>query len=313
MIRNSFKIIVFAVGIFLSGNNVFANNNFKILANINEVAITEADLKAFMKITKNNDRKKALKEYMELIQNSKIADLSGIKLSRKDKAEYWSKFKMKNIISQTKKEFCRKNGINEDFLDNYIKMTAVWEIYYDNFIARSVKIEKDTIVENMKITGKAKTENSYELSGIILNYSTNKQKKEIKTKLENIFTNVKTNSISFPEATKSITTPKTKKSDYKTKKDDNYLGWVNKSDFNDLFTDAIEKTNVGDITNPVCTENNDKGSCVIFVVHNSKSVTNTNEKEEIRTFSEFYKKAIGVKTIEIVASYNDVIKVKCNL
>lgn len=311
MIKNNSKVITFIIGIFLIKSSSFAGNNLKILANVNEKAITEADLKTFMKITKNSDRKKALKEYTELIQHSYIASVNGIKFNRKDRTEYWSRFKAKNNISQNKTKFCKENGISEDFLNNYIKMTAIWEIYYDNFIVRSVKVTKDAVIENMDINGKIKTEDSYELSGIILNYSSSKQKKDIKNKLENIFIKVKTNKISFSEAVKSVNKSDTLKSNIK--KDDNYLGWVNRSDFNDLFANTIENTSIGSITNPICTESNNKGSCVIFVVHDLKSVININEREEIYTFNELYKKTIETKTMEVVSSFDDIIKVGYNL
>ncbi len=306
MTRNSFKIIVFAIGIFLTRNNVFANNDFKILAYVNEKAITKADLKASMKITKNNDSKKALKEYIELIQYAEIAEKNGIKLDKRDKAELWTHFKVKFKIYQTKSEFCKKNGIDEKFLDDYMRMMEIWKIYYENFIVRNVNVQKDTIIENLKVTGKAKIENSYDLSEIVLYYSDNKQKKEVENKIKNLLVDISSNKISFIEAVKSI-------SNSKTTKDNGYLGWVNSSDFNDSFANVIEKTNVGCVTNVICTDSSTKGLCAIFMVHDSKIVINTDKKEEIHVFNDFHKKTIDVKTIETVSSYGDTIKVKYNL
>ena len=307
MIRSNFKFLQFIVFIYtlfiLSSINCIASN-FKILAYVNEKAITERDVVMFMKITKNNDRKKALKEYVDLINHYEIARKTGVGLTRKEKKENWSIFSAKFKTNQSKSEFCKKNNIDESFLDEYMKMVIIWERYSGELITKNVNIRRETIVEKMKLEGKAKTEKAYELSEIVLNYSNTQQKNEVRKRINSILDDINHGKTSFANASKN-------NSSSKTVEDNGYIGWSNESDFTEKISTVLRKTNNGNITEPICV-GNDKGTCLIFFVHNSKDVMTLNEKEEANTFSDFYKKIVETKTAEIVSSYDNSIKVKYN-
>lgn len=307
MLKNNFLFLNFVTLViyFFLGSNGYSKRKIEALACINETVVTEYDVSNFMKIIKTNDREKALKEYVELIQHYKIASKNGVGFSRKDKIEdYWSQFSVKFKTDKTKSEFCKSNKIDEKFLDNYIKMFIVWERYFEGFIARSIDIKRDTVLENIEVTGKANSEISYELSEIVLDYSNSKQKKEAKAKIDNLFKNKNFDKNLFNETAKSI-------SNSKSAENGGYIGWTNESDFSIKIANIIKNTDIGSLTKPICI-GDIKGFCFIFVVHDSKATVNIDQKDEIRAFNDFYKKTIDIRTAEIVSSYDDIVNIKYN-
>lgn len=136
-------IFIFYNNIALAENklkNIFSKNDFEIIANVNNIAITKYDLNNFIFITNYSENKKisnkiyneSLENYIDVLKKRIIAEKNRIELTKEEKDNLWYIFSKNLNTSLTIDEFCKKIILINNLYCIFLKAT----IYGINMLKR---------------------------------------------------------------------------------------------------------------------------------------------------------------------------------
>ena len=214
-----------------------------------------------------------INEYIKKIEIEKRFEiLINKKMTEKIISNLYSGIGITNIDEF--KEHLNKFNINLELVEKKISIEIAWNDYIFNKFNKSVLIDEKKIREKIrKMSKKNKVENIF-LSEIIFTIN---DKESLENKLLKIKKSI--NEIGFNETAKIYSV-----SD--SKKDGGKIGWVYKSQLSNKISNQIERTDVGEITNPISTP----GGFILLKVDDKKNeLLKIDEEEQFKKALNFEK------------------------
>ncbi len=234
-----------------------------------------------------------INEYIKKIEIEKRFEiLINKKMTEKVISNLYSGIGIANI--EEFKEHLNKFNINLELVEKKISIEIAWNDYIFNKFNKSVLIDEKKIREKIReMSKKNKVENIF-LSEIIFTIN---DKESLENKLLKIKKSI--NEIGFNETAKIYSV-----SD--SKKDGGKIGWVYKSQLSNKISNQIERTEVGEITNPISTP----GGFILLKVDDKKNellkideedqfkkALNFEKNRQLNMYSTLYYKRIYNKSI----------------
>ena len=214
-------------------------------------------------INENIKRIEIEKRY-EILQNKKMTD--------KIIEDIYSGLGISNISEF--EQYLDKYNINLELVKKKISIEIAWNDYIFNKFNKSILIDEDKIRDKInKLSKQNKTENIL-LSEIIFTINDNES-------LEIKFNNIKDsiNKIGFEETAKIYSVSDSKKNGGK-------IGWVYKTQLSKKILNAIEKIDVGQLTEPITTP----GGFILLKLNDKKDeILNIDEEEQFKKAINFEK------------------------
>tara|TARA_B100000242_G_C43017038_1_gene472987 strand:- start:169 stop:1098 length:930 start_codon:yes stop_codon:yes gene_type:complete len=214
-----------------------------------------------------------INEYIKKIEIEKRFEiLINKKMTEKIISNLYSGIGITNIDEF--KEHLNKFNINLELVEKKISIEIAWNDYIFNKFNKSVLIDEKKIREKIReMSKKNKVENIF-LSEIIFTIN---DKESLENKLLKIKKSI--NEIGFNETAKIYSV-----SD--SKKDGGKIGWVYKSQLSNKISNQIERTEVGEITNPISTP----GGFILLKVDDKKNeLLKIDEEEQFKKALNFEK------------------------
>ncbi len=214
-----------------------------------------------------------INEYIKKIEIEKRFEiLINKKMTEKIISNLYSGIGITNIDEF--KEHLNKFNINLELVEKKISIEIAWNDYIFNKFNKSVLIDEKKIREKIReMSKKNKVENIF-LSEIIFTIN---DKESLENKLLKIKKSI--NEIGFNETAKIYSV-----SD--SKKDGGKIGWVYKSQLSNKISNQIERTDVGEITNPISTP----GGFILLKVDDKKNeLLKIDEEEQFKKALNFEK------------------------
>lgn len=214
-----------------------------------------------------------INEYIKKIEIEKRFEiLINKKMTEKIISNLYSGIGITNIDEF--KEHLNKFNINLELVEKKISIEIAWNDYIFNKFNKSILIDEKKIREKIReMSKKNKVENIF-LSEIIFTIN---DKESLENKLLKIKKSI--NEIGFNETAKIYSV-----SD--SKKDGGKIGWVYKSQLSNKISNQIERTDVGEITNPISTP----GGFILLKVDDKKNeLLKIDEEEQFKKALNFEK------------------------
>ena len=199
----------------------FINSDFKSLDNNKIYVIAKNSL--IREIIKENELKRILKKVD--IKESFLEEFI---------INYFSKFNISSINELT--QILKQNDLKLDKIKKKITIQIMWNDLIFKKFSKRVKINKDLIKEEISIN---KFQEEYLISEIVISVN---DKKNLTNKFEKIKIDIKENNFSKAAIIHSIS---------ETSINGGKIGWVTENSLSLKIKDALNKTKVGDITEPI--------------------------------------------------------------
>tara|TARA_B100001057_G_scaffold261481_1_gene261691 strand:+ start:6000 stop:6956 length:957 start_codon:yes stop_codon:yes gene_type:complete len=199
----------------------FINSDFKSLDNNKIYVIAKNSL--IREIIKENELKRILKKVD--IKESFLEEFI---------INYFSKFNISSINELT--PILKQNDLKLDKIKKKITIQIMWNDLIFKKFSKRVKINKDLIKEEISIN---KFQEEYLISEIVISVN---DKKNLTNKFEKIKIDIKENNFSKAAIIHSIS---------ETSINGGKIGWVTENSLSLKIKDALNKTKIGDITEPI--------------------------------------------------------------
>ena len=281
LLISNFKLISAEIFIQAKINNEIISNidiknekNYLLALNPNLKNLSNKDINRYAKDSLVNEKVKKIEieKHFEILQNDIMIE--------KIISDLYSNIGISNINEF--ENYLSDFNIDLDFVKKKISIEIAWNDYIFTKYKTSVQINEKNIRNKIKELSKKNNVENLLLSEIIftINEGENLESKfmEIKNSIE---------MIGFEESAKIYSVSE-------SKKDGGKVGWVYKSQLSNKILNEIEKTNVGELTNPITTA----GGFILLKINEKK-----NQLVEIDEEKEF-KKAVNFETNRQLTMYS---------
>lgn len=311
MTKNSFLLCLFAIFLLpiCSMAKIAESKNYKILAKINEIAITKYDLDLYIKInskdyinkSKEANYQKALEDYIDLNKKYIIAKKNGINIDKREETNYWFLFSKDIGTTKNIDTFCNEKNIDRIFLNSIMEKNYFWQKYINEYLRRNINISEQSILEYAEYLNKDNIKVRYNISEIVINYPNSDKKRQAKNIIESTYNKMINGQINFEKAAKSISQSLSAKNNGK-------VGWINDTDFSSSFLKNINNLNKGDFCKPFCIGKN-AGACFIILLNDKEKYIDISDQEKMKIANELYQKMLNSKINNILSQHDDEIKI----
>ena len=232
--------------------------------NLRNLPMEEINRYATDSLINENVKRIEIEKGYEILQNKKMIN--------KVIKDIYSGLGISNISEFEK--YLDEYNINLELVKKKISIEIAWNDYIFNKFNKSILIDEDKIRDKInKLSKQNKTENIL-LSEIIFTINDNES-------LEIKFNNIKDsiNKIGFEETAKIYSVSDSKKNGGK-------IGWVYKTQLSKKILNAIEKIDVGQLTEPITTP----GGFILLKLNDKKDeILNIDEEEQFKKAINFEK------------------------
>lgn len=244
----------------------FINSDFKSLDNNKIYVIAKNSL--IREIIKENELKRILKKVD--IKESFLEEFI---------INYFSKFNISSINELT--PILKQNDLKLDKIKKKITIQIMWNDLIFKKFSKRVKINKDLIKEEISIN---KFQEEYLISEIVISVN---DKKNLTNKFEKIKIDIKENNFSKAAIIHSIS---------ETSINGGKIGWVTENSLSLKIKDALNKTKIGDITEPIMIP----GGFIILKIEKKRNV------EMELDFNKEFKRIVKRKTNDQLNQFSNI-------
>jgi len=249
MIFAGLKIALFYIFLLFS-SNLYALEN-KILFKINDEIITTVDIYneiSYLKILNPKINDLDDEKIYEISKNSIIREkIKELEIAKNyENADFDKEYLDKLLINYSKKmgygsfeqfsNYINSNNLNIKDIKKKIKLEILWNQLIINKFLNDVKIDKIEIEKNLKKNNK---QIEYLLSEIVFNA---KNKNVLKDKINNIKKDIENKGFANAAIIHGISD---------TSSNGGNIGWIKKTSLSSKIINEIEKTQVGEFTDPI--------------------------------------------------------------
>ena len=252
-----YKIFIFIIFFSLITKNAISENNFRIIAKVNDEIITNYDVETesnYLKLLNPNLNQLDKKKITQIAKNSVINEI----IKKKQLKKIFNFDENKTIINDIFKNFYMNLGFsNEKEFDDILKKNKTYKTLE---IKEKIKIDflwnkliyelynKQIKIDKKKLLDKIKNSNQYNKQYLLSEIFFNKDKNE---KFENKISKIKKsiNEVGF-ENTASLYSLS------KTASVGGNIGWVKEENLSPKILDELNKIQTGEITNIIKIGNN---------------------------------------------------------
>lgn len=296
-------IFIFYNNIALAENklkNIFSKNDFEIIANVNNIAITKYDLNNFIFITNYSENKKisnkiyneSLENYIDVLKKRIIAEKNRIELIKEEKDNLWYIFSKNLNTSLTIDEFCEKNNLDKQFVLYFFESNYLWYKYVETVLKQGIEIDDTTVNNVLEFIAKKQFIIRYNLSEIVLYFENKEQKTKVLNRLNNIYNSL--NLKNFGLTALSV-------SQSSSAKNNGNLGWLFENELNSNIIKSLGNSEKNSIIKPFCF-GEDTGACFIFKINDREKRINISENEKNNVVNYIFSKILGEKIKNIIFS-----------
>ncbi len=296
-------IFIFYNNIALAENklkNIFSKNDFEIIANVNNIAITKYDLNNFIFITNYSENKKisnkiyneSLENYIDVLKKRIIAEKNRIELTKEEKDNLWYIFSKNLNTSLTIDEFCKKNNLDKQFVLYFFESNYLWYKYVETVLKQGIEIDDTTVNNVLEFIAKKQFIIRYNLSEIVLYFENKEQKTKVLNRLNNIYNSL--NLKNFGLTALSV-------SQSSSAKNNGNLGWLFENELNSNIIKSLGNSEKNSIIKPFCF-GEDTGACFIFKINDREKRINISENEKNNVVNYIFSKILGEKIKNIIFS-----------
>lgn len=273
--------------------NIFSRNDFDIIANVNNIAITKYDLNNFIFITNYSENKKinnkiyneSLENYIDVLKKRIIAEKSRVELTKEEKNNLWFVFSKNLNTNLNIDEFCKKNKLDKEFVLYFFESNFLWYKYVETILKQGIEVDDSTINSVLEFMAQKQFVARYNLSEIVLHFNNEVQKSEVLNRLNDIYSSL--NIKNFGLTALSI-------SQSSSAKNNGDLGWLFEDELNININEAIKNAPKNTIVKPFCVGSN-KGVCFIFKVNDKEKKISISEAEKNNVANYIFSKILGEK------------------
>ncbi len=280
--------------------NIFSRNDFEIIANVNNIAITKYDLNNFIFITNYSENKKinnkiyneSLENYIDVLKKRIIAEKNKIELTKEEKDNLWYIFSKNLNTDLTIDKFCKKNKLDKKFVLYFFESNYLWYKYVETVLKQGIEIDDTTINNVLEFIAQKQFIIRYNLSEIVLYFKSKEQKIEVLNRLNNIYSSL--NLKNFGLTAFSV-------SQSSSAKNNGNLGWLFESELNIEIIKALKNSQKNSIVKPFCIGDN-TGVCFIFKINDKEKRININENEKNNVINYIFSRILGEKIRNVIFS-----------
>ncbi len=249
-INFKYKISIFFILFIFAYSELLALEN-KILYQIDKEIITTLDILneiKYLKFINSEFKNLDNNKIYEIAKNSLIRDIVKENELKKivkkvdiekdflDKfiVNYFSKFNISSI--KELRQMLELNDLKFNKIKKKISVQILWNDLIFQKFSKNIKINKEIIKKEISLK---KFQEEYLISEIVFSVNS---KKDLKNKFEKIKIDIKENNFSKAAIIHSIS---------ETSINGGKIGWVTENSLSSKIKDALNKTNIGDITEPI--------------------------------------------------------------
>tara|TARA_Y200000002_G_scaffold16011_1_gene12537 strand:- start:1608 stop:2564 length:957 start_codon:yes stop_codon:yes gene_type:complete len=249
-INFKYKISIFFILFIFAYSELLALEN-KILYQIDKEIITTLDILneiKYLKFINSEFKNLDNNKIYEIAKNSLIRDIVKENELKKivkkvdiekdflDKfiVNYFSKFNISSI--KELRQMLELNDLKFNKIKKKISVQILWNDLIFQKFSKNIKINKEIIKKEISLK---KFQEEYLISEIVFSVNS---KKDLKNKFEKIKIDIKENNFSKAAIIHSIS---------ETSINGGKIGWVTENSLSSKIKDALNKTNIGDITGPI--------------------------------------------------------------
>jgi len=288
--------ILFPIKVFAISKK---NSEFKIVAKVNNEAITEYDLDNRYKIIRlslkesktKTDNQNIYKQALEQLIEDKIKeqDILKKKISIDDELVVDYIFgieKQKNMPKGGLKKYLKRNGIDYKNYTKKIKNDLMWGKLIQNNIQSNVVVLDYEVNEAVEYIIEKPDRIRFNISEIYIPISEREGKSEVQSIANELVREIKKNN-NFEEIVNKFS---------RSSSAENFgnIGWLDENDLSSNIFNKIKDLNKGEISEPLFISNYNNGGYYIFKLNNIKKERIVKEVETDRVRSVIYNQKINI-------------------
>lgn len=289
--------------------NISSSRGSRMLAKVNEEAITKRDLEMYIKIHAKNypgggseaNYQKALLDYITLLEKSIVAKKIGITLDKKEDRTCWNAFSSQMDTKKDLQSFCKDNKIDENFVKSLVDKNCLWQKYINEVLRRGITMNEQMVTEYAEYKDRKNIRTRYNVAEIMINFSNVDRKNEALSTLEDIRIKIVDNKLSFEKAAKSF-------SQSSSAADGGKTGWVDDSTHSKLFLDNLKTLKKGELS-PVFCLGNTAGACFLIRLDDRTKSVKLSNRQKMELANELGKNMMDGKERDAVLRSIDDIRV----